>query len=190
MPFAPLGTNRPNFVLTQAVLPFNRKDLTPWDFANHFKLAFEGDGVRDVGNFLFDRELIKQKDLIRTGIGETLPSNARYTYRIVPGNKTSEWMATGARKDTYTTFIDCCLRIVVNQEVIDEVIAEWAGATQNWLNRLDELQFFLRGLDPGKGPVQVYDSWSPSFELGYTRDQAYRVARVQHTAWLDVLYRG
>ena len=172
------------------VTPFTERDLTSLDMARHFRIVLQEEAVPPIKTRMVNRRVLPADMDINVLLGGRLPIASRFTIRIVPGVKMSEWMATQTRRDNFTTFIDCCIRIVANREMVDQVIGEFAGATQNWLNQIDNLQYFVRGL-PNNIPqnVQVYDSWATEVEPGYAENGAVRVARITHKSWVAVPYR-
>src|SRR3972149_4995693 len=165
------------------------RSLTSHDFMRHFVEEFNGDGMPVLTMFLKSKDLINDTDNILVISGEyttlSFPPNSKAIIRIVPGNKTSEWLATRSRYDIFTTFIDAIIRITTNKEVIDEYIHELGGAIQNYLNDMRRLQFTVRGTKP---PVVVFDSWARDIDVGYTVDRNMRIARITHISKVDVLY--
>jgi hypothetical protein len=177
----------------QTVVPFTERDLTPFDMARHFKLVCEEDLIPAVGQRLVARGVFPQKEItnIRVVLGESVPTNARFNIRIVPGAKTVEWLATQVRKDAFTTHIDCITRVVTDREAMDQIISEFGGAVHNWFLQIDNLQFTIRGLPSDIAtPVQSFDSWASNIMPGFSADGALRIARITLTNWINVFYRA
>jgi hypothetical protein len=161
------------------------RDITAGDLILHFKDRFTQD-ISVIREHLEDRKWIKEGstdilDNIQVLIGPTIPTNARWAVRIVDagGNtRTNEWLTTRARVETYKLYFDCMLRAGANRTEIDLAIQDFSSIVTNYLLSIKRLGFVIQSLPTGVPNVPIYDSWVDSVDTGYTKNGAYRIARI------------
>jgi hypothetical protein len=119
-----------------------------------------------------------EKNVVPVFIGEKaqIPNSVMPALRIVPDNWNTKWLSTRVRDDQYRFYVDCMVR-TTQRDVIDEYVMVLALATEEWLLEFSNLQ----------GKIQetrsaYYDSWVDSVQFGWSKGQAWRIARI--TYWM------
>lgn len=156
------------------------RDITIGDLIVHFRDRLTEDEPI-IRKHLQERGWIKPGstdvlDSIKVLIGPNTPTNARWAIRVVdqPGStRSNEWLTTRARVETYKLFFDCMIRTSANRDEIELAIHDFSSTVANYLLGLKRLQFVIKGTR-----VPVYDSWVDSVDTGFTKNGAYRIARL------------
>lgn len=159
------------------------RDLSTGDLMRHFRsLLLEQRPI--FRGHLEDRKYITKGsqdalDNIQVFIGIKTPTNARWAIRIANGSpsRKHEWLTTRARIETYRLYFDCMLRSAANKEEVDLAIEDFASIVSNYLLGLKRLQFDVAEKTVSLN-IPVYNSWVDDINTGYTKDGAFRVARI------------
>lgn len=134
------------------------------------------------GRNLYMSEENLEKNLIPVFTGEKtrIPHSAIPALRIVPVRFSPSWLANRTRSDEYRFYIDCMVRTTV-EDVIDEYVMVLSLAVTQWLLDFEKLQPEIC-----EANRRAYDSWTDGVEFGYSKGQAWRIARISY--WLKMVH--
>lgn len=168
--------------------PIPERYLSTWDFAKHFKAYLQTECVPNLVSHLTKKGLISGGSIpvvIGGRIPISFPAESKAVIRVVKDTKRTQWMATGTKKDTYSLFIDCLIRVIADKEVMDFFIDEFASYVNAFLNRKSKLQFQVKDSN-----VSVFNSWAEEVQTGYAEQGALRVARLPWIGWVANIVEG
>jgi hypothetical protein len=116
---------------------------------------------------------------VKVIIGDKVVSGNYPVVRIgIASPMKSEWLASGVRKDTYSCYIDCELKIA-KKEIEDKATMALCNACRNWLLQRNHLS-----MEIWNSGATYYNAWCEDTTPGTKGDGSIRTMRF--TWWCEV----